>query len=182
MRTTLEQAIRAGAAALLIVAALGLAAIAADPARSDPVSDCNDSREPGVRIAACTALIAMGPAPEVLAIALMNRAIGRASKGDLDSALADLDDALEVSPGLLPALYNRGNVHLDLGHDAEAEADFTAVIERAPDFSLAWLNRGLVRERIGNRAGARSDVSKALKLEPSLDAARRAAARLRNKG
>jgi len=111
----------------------------------------------------------------------MNRGIGHAAEGDLDSALADFDAALDVSPGMIEGYYNRGNVNLDLRRNEDAIRDFSTVIEAEPQFAFAWLNRGLAREQAGDRNGAREDISRALALNGSLDAARRALTRL-NKG
>ena len=169
-RDLLNLASEASAAILLVALAVGAA-------RADAVADCNDAADPRVRIDGCTAVIETEPAPEILAVALMNRGIGWAANGDLDQALADLDAALEASPGLPGALYNRGNVMMDRDKPEKAIADFSAVIEDTPDFALAWLNRGLARERLRDKAGARRDFAKALELDESLDAAQRGLAR-----
>ncbi len=164
---------------MLFIVSVALVGQLAPLARADAVSDCNESLDAGARIAGCDAIIASMPAADVLAVALMNRGIGHAQRGELDLALEDLDSALQTMPGMLAAHYNRGNVNLDLGRVDAAIADFTVVIEGAPDFALAWLNRGLAHERAGSIEAARSDVKRALALEPNLEAARRALARLR---
>lgn len=162
----------------LALAAL-LAVIMIAPAHADAISDCNDAPDPRSRISGCSAVIEAEPSAEVLAIALMNRGVAYAAVGKTDQAIADLDAALEVSPGLLGALYDRGNIKLDLGRTQDAIADFSAVIEEAPNFALAWLNRGLAREKIGDKEGAQRDLTKALALDGSLTAARRGLARLK---
>ncbi|MBS0241966.1 MAG: tetratricopeptide repeat protein, partial [Proteobacteria bacterium] len=170
------RAIIAVAAPTLLAAALTVGV--SPPAWSHAVSDCNDAVDAATRIAGCTAIINSGPASDVLATALMNRAIGFAESGDLKSALKDLDFALDADPDLLAAHYNRGNVKLDLGRAADAISDFDVVIEQMPSFPLAWLNRGLARERTGNIDGARSDYSRALALDRTLAGARKGLARL----
>lgn len=148
-------------------------------ARADALADCNEAVDAAARIAGCDIIIMTNPAPDVLAVALMNRGIGHAQRGELEMALEDLDAALAASPALLAARYNRGNVHLDLGRAEPAISDFAAVIESEPGFALAWLNRGLARERSGASAAAGGDFRRALELDPKLDAARRGLARLK---
>jgi tetratricopeptide (TPR) repeat protein len=149
------------------------------PALGDALADCNEAERPAARIAGCTSIIEAGPSSDVLAIALMNRGIGRAASGDLEDALTDFDSALEVAPGLIEGYYNRGNVNLDLERNDDAIRDFSTVIDAEPQFALGWLNRGLAREQAGDREGARRDIGRALALNASLDSARRALARLR---
>ncbi|MGE0769181.1 MAG: tetratricopeptide repeat protein [Hyphomicrobiaceae bacterium] len=160
----------------ILVAALLTATSA--PTLGDALGDCNEAARPTARIAGCTTIIEAGPGQDVLAVALMNRGIGRAAEGDLDAALTDFDAALEAAPGMLEGYYNRGNVNLDLGRNEDAVRDFSVVIEAEPGFALAWLNRGLAREQAGDREAAKRDIRKALALNKSLDAARRALARL----
>jgi tetratricopeptide (TPR) repeat protein len=163
--------------------ALGLAlllnVVLVPVAIGDALADCNEAIDPMVRIAGCSEIIDADPPSDVLAVALMNRAIGRAATSDFETALADLDAALKAEPGMPAALYNRGNVNLDLGRTVAAIDDFNAVIEAAPDFALGWLNRGLAREKAREFVGAREDYRRALALDKSLEPARRGLARLR---
>jgi tetratricopeptide (TPR) repeat protein len=165
-------------AILAAVVAL-LAPVTSGPALSDALADCNEAERPAARIAGCTSIIEAGPSSDVMAIALMNRGIGRATSGDLEQALTDFDSALEIAPGLIEGYYNRGNVNLDLERNEDAIRDFSTVIDAEPRFALGWLNRGLARERTGDKEGARQDIGRALALNASLDAARRALSRLR---
>ncbi|MEZ5816148.1 MAG: tetratricopeptide repeat protein [Hyphomicrobiaceae bacterium] len=109
----------------------------------------------------------------------MNRGIGHAAEGEFEVALKDLDSALEVEPGMPAALYNRGNVNLDLSNNEAAIRDFSDVIQAEPRFALAWLNRGLAREQAGDLEGAQRDLEQALVLDKSLQPARRALARIK---
>lgn len=164
---------------LAVVLALLLNVALVSLAVGDALADCNEATDPMIRIAGCSEIIDAGPPSDVLAVALMNRAIGRAATHDFETALDDLDAALKAEPGMPAALYNRGNVNLDLGRTTAAIGDFSAVIEAAPDFALGWLNRGLAREKAGELVGAREDYRRALVLDKSLEPARRGLARLR---
>jgi tetratricopeptide (TPR) repeat protein len=154
-------------------------ALAGGPARADAIGDCNDGPDPDTRIRGCDIVIAEGAAPDVMAIAHMNRAIGFAARGALDRALVDLDAAVALDPDQVAVLYNRGNVRLELGRTEAAIEDFSAVIRQMSQFAFAWLNRGLAREHGGDKAGAAGDYAMALALDPKLAAARRALARVR---
>lgn len=165
----------------IIVALAVAASLSTGPAWADPVTDCNEASSARLRLEGCTEIIASDPAPDVLATALMNRAIAHAALRDLKSALADLDAALDADSTLLEARYNRGNVYVGLGRPVPAIEDFTAVIDAAPAFALAWLNRGLAYEQKGDLEAARSDLQKALDLDKSLASARRALARVTRK-
>ncbi|MGD9803968.1 MAG: tetratricopeptide repeat protein [Hyphomicrobiaceae bacterium] len=156
-----------------------LAAMVIAPALGDALGDCNEAEIPAARVAGCTVIIEAGPSSDVLGVALMNRGIGHAAEGDLDAALADFDAALEAAPGMVEGFYNRGNVNLDLGKNEDAIRDFSNVIDAEPRFALGWLNRGLAREQKGDKIGAKRDIERALALNASLDAGRRALARLK---
>jgi tetratricopeptide (TPR) repeat protein len=164
------------------IAAVAVIAMAATPVLGDPVVDCNEAREPAVRIHGCSRILEGDPPQDVRAIALMNRAIGFIAEGKREAALLDLEAALEAEPALHAARYNRGTLYLELGRTREAIEDFGAVIEAHPDFALAWLNRGLAREQAGNRSGAAADFARALQLDRTLAAARRGLERVKRRG
>ena len=49
--------------------------------------------------------------------------------GKHDDALRDFDQAIQLSPELVPALEGRGNLLRNLGRDADAQADFDRVMK-----------------------------------------------------
>lgn len=105
-------------------------------------------------------------------LALLARAQARFLKADLaadeasrridvQSAVADLDEALRHSPRLAPAWYNRGVILGSAGDFTSAIAAFTRALELDPTLGEAWYNRGYSYLRLGNRDAGLADLSKA---------------------
>lgn len=74
--------------------------------------------------------------------ALRLRGTVRMQKGDLDAALAWLDESLRLRPDQPDALVNRGSTHLKLGRVEAALADYDAALELMPTHLDGLLNRG----------------------------------------
>lgn len=105
-------------------------------------------------------------------LALIARAQARflASESETDAdtrrlmthgAVTDLDAALEKSPRLAAAAYNKGVILGTAGDLTSAIAAFTQAIELSPDMGEAWYNRGYAYLRLGNRDAGLADLSKA---------------------
>lgn len=60
------------------------------------------------------------------------RALGSANVGRFEAALADIDEALELQPGVVPWLIDRAVILSKLGRIDEAEALFAQVRKKAP--------------------------------------------------
>ena len=89
---------------------------------------------------------------------------------ELDKALADCDDALDMAPEN-PALYgSRGWAHLRRGQWREAQSDFDRAIKLHPDGTYPLYGRALVRSHLGQADGARADFEAARKLDAEIDA------------
>jgi tetratricopeptide (TPR) repeat protein len=92
-------------------------------------------------------------------------------KGDLDGALVDLSNAIEINPNLAEAHHNRGRVKRLKGDLTGALVDFDKAIELNPNHSTAYSNRSLVKMAKGNWDGALADCNKAIELNPNLASA-----------
>jgi TonB family protein len=99
-------------------------------------------------------------------------------KGDLDSAIADFNKAIELkSTDQLPylnrglAFHNKKNYELSI-------ADFTKVIELNPASSVAHFNRANSYERLGDTEKAMADYRKAADLDPANEQAKKDLQRL----
>ncbi len=105
--------------------------------------------------------------PEVLASALVNRALARQKQGRDADAIRDYSAALKIDAlsghARAVALYNRGLAHRRLGKPARAAEDFTAAIYLDPRFAAAYFSRGNVLFRAGQNLFALADYEKALK-------------------
>lgn len=79
----------------------------------------------------------------------------------LDLVMADLDQAIKLSPKNVYAHYNRGNVYMLMGDFTSAISSYTNALQIKPDLAEAYYNRGLMYLRMGNKALGVADLSKA---------------------
>lgn len=103
--------------------------------------------------------------------AYFNRGIAQYQTGDLQAALADLTEAIQLDSARAEAYYQRGNVRFELGDRQGAVADYTEAIALDPRDPAAYVNRGNVRADLGDSQGAVNDYGEALQLNPNLTAA-----------
>jgi regulator of sirC expression with transglutaminase-like and TPR domain len=105
---------------------------------------------------------------EVIAQLLSNQAVALSRQAKLDDALDRYDAALELSPQLVAAWYNRGIDLMNAGRFDEALTNFTRAIELYPSDAQAHNNRGLTKLKLGDVEGARADFERALELQPGM--------------
>src|SRR5690606_38939405 len=74
--------------------------------------------------------------------ALDSRAMVRYRLGDYDAAIADLDAALALAPGLAPSRYLRGIVRLRNGDPAGRE-DIETALRMAPELAEVYGRHGV---------------------------------------
>ena len=94
----------------------------------------------------------------------LNSGMQKASRGNLQGAIADYTQAIIINPMHALAYYNRGNTKAHLKDWQGAIYDFTKAIKIDPNDSIAFLNRGFVKEIIGDLKGACIDWRKAADL------------------
>jgi tetratricopeptide (TPR) repeat protein len=95
------------------------------------------------------------------AAALANRGVARARVGDLDGAIEDYTQALELAPEDADILFNRGNAWLAKGESQRAMADFVRAIEADPGHAQALFSHAAVelgREPRAAAARPRADL------------------------
>ena len=90
-----------------------------------------------------------------------NHADGPARTAEIRAVIADLDRAIELSPRLAFAYYNKGNVLAELGDFTSALLAFGKAIELKPDFGEAYYNRGYAYFQLGDRERGVENLSKA---------------------
>jgi tetratricopeptide (TPR) repeat protein len=78
------------------------------------------------------------------AAALANRGVARARLGDLDGAIEDYTQALELAPEDAEILFNRGHAWLAKGEPPRAMADFARAIEADPGHAQALFGHAAV--------------------------------------
>src|SRR4051812_3619365 len=91
---------------------------------------------------------------------LVQSAAAKRAKGDLDGALIDYSQVIDLAPSA-EAYYNRANIK-SLKHDLKgAEKDYATAIKIKSDYAEAYNNRGLARQDLKDFKGAIEDFSKA---------------------
>ena len=98
---------------------------------------------------------------------LSARGFAKQQKGDLDGALADYNQAIQLDPHNVEVLSRRALTERDKGNWDGALADFNNVLAIAPDNADAYSNRGYVKQTKGDLDGALADYTEALSLKPT---------------
>lgn len=80
---------------------------------------------------------------------------------DLDDIVADYQAVLRLSPRSPIALFNLGNIYVELEDYDRATQAYTQAIDLKSDFGEAYYNRGYIALRDGRRAAGIADLSKA---------------------
>jgi protein O-GlcNAc transferase len=144
------------------------AAPAAGVATDDPVVLCDQGnvlQEQGqFRDAIACYSKALEIRPDYLA-ALANRSNAWRALGDTDTALADLQSAMQIRE-FPEGFNNRGNILRDQGRLLAALADFDDAIALRPQFMLAYCNRGKVLLDLNRCAAGLHNFAAALRLAP----------------
>jgi tetratricopeptide (TPR) repeat protein len=113
-------------------------------------------------ISGCTAVIRFGrEPPHNLSIAFHNRANAHFGKGDLDSAVADYDQAIQQDAGNAGAFANRGQAFAAKGDSARAIADYNEA-RLAPARASTFSHRADAFRIIGDNDRAIADYTAAI--------------------
>ncbi len=88
---------------------------------------------------------------------------------ELDTALADCEQAIKLAPDNVAYVDSRAMVRLRQGKLAEALADYNTVLAKAADMGPSLYGRGLVKLRLGDKVGGKADLAAARKVYPNVD-------------
>jgi tetratricopeptide (TPR) repeat protein len=123
-------------------------------------------------IAGCTSIINDGSesVPNRFA-AYSNRGVKWVTKGDIDRAIADFNEAIRLEPKLDVAYRNRGNAWSAKGDNDRAIADYNEVILLNSKDALAYISRGNAYLAKKDHGRAITDYTEAIRLDPKLDVA-----------
>ena len=91
-------------------------------AYADDKTDCRTGKDVELKIRSCTTLIERDTKD---AVAYYNRASAYQTKGDVDRAVADYDQAITLKPDYAAAYENRARVFASKGDYTRAVADVT---------------------------------------------------------
>jgi len=100
--------------------------------------------------------------------AYTNRGVVRYEKGDVDGAIDDFNNAIEINPGLAAPYSNRGTARRLKGDLRGALADFDRSLTIDRRLVEAYNNRGTLRQDLGDSDGALADLNQAIALNPRL--------------
>jgi len=100
-----------------------------------------------------------------------NRGVMRYQKGDFKRAQEDFSQALELEPGDILSLNNRGGSFLAMGDLSNARKDYTRALEIEKGYMTAYFNRGIVYFYEGRYDLATSDFSECIGANPVDEAA-----------
>ncbi len=81
-------------------------------------------------------------------------------------AVADLDEAIKLAPGLAFAYFERGTAYHAVDDFQHAIADYTEAIKLDPKDPITFINRGMALTYIDKLDQALADFDAALKLSP----------------
>jgi len=127
------------------------------------------SHDPDVAIAGCTAMIQSGhETPEHIARAFSSRGSAHIRKRQYDSAIQDLDQAIQRDPKYALAFQSRGTAYSLKGQYERAIGDFTQAIRLDPKSAVALYARGGVYNVQGQYDRAIQDFDQAIRLKPDL--------------
>jgi tetratricopeptide (TPR) repeat protein/predicted aspartyl protease len=88
---------------------------------------------------------------------------------ELDKALDDCDEAIDLEPKNAAYRDSRGWVRLRRGDLRRAVSDFDRSLELQPDGAWSLYGRGIARTRQGDAEQGRADIAAARKLLPAID-------------
>jgi len=157
-------------AAVLLAAAAPLPAHAQSKQQTDWCVDDGNTVAPDLKINGCTAVIQSGHwSGKRLAWAFNNRGNGYRAKGNIDLAILDYNQALQLDPQYAIAYNSRGNAYHDKGDNDLAIADYNQALRLDPSLIAAYNGRADAYAAKGNYAFAVADYTTSIKLDPSAD-------------
>ncbi len=83
------------------------------------------------------------------------------AQAELKSVLDDLNKVIELSPDLVYAYFNKGNIYYHQNDYTAAISCYTSAIDIKSDFGEAYYNRGIAYLRLGNLDKGMADLSRA---------------------
>jgi tetratricopeptide (TPR) repeat protein len=96
------------------------------------------------------------------------RGLAKEALGDHAGAIADVTQAITLSPNSAPLLARRGELYLITDAPRSALRDFEETLRLDPNSADAYVGRGLARAALGQHQQAAADAAQALRLgEPT---------------
>jgi len=92
----------------------------------------------------------------------------RAIVGELQSALADCNEALRLKPDVAATLDSRGLTYLKMGQWDLAIDDYSSALRLDPKLASSLYGRGLAKLKKGDIADGNADVAAAKAIETTI--------------
>jgi len=93
-----------------------------------------------------------------------NRGIAYSEKGEVERAIEDYTQAIDLNPKFADAYIKRGLAYTKKGEFDKAIADYTKAIELNPDYADAYYRRSKVWLHLGQPEKAKADMQTASKI------------------
>ena len=94
-----------------------------------------------------------------------NRALAKKDKGNIQGAISDFTEAINLNPYEANIYSHRGLAKYELGDNQGAIADYSKAIHLSPDADN-YHARGNVKQDVGDKQGAIADFTEAIRLSP----------------
>jgi tetratricopeptide (TPR) repeat protein len=135
--------------------------------QADSVADCNQVRDPRLRLLACSEVIAGSSySTNEKAVAYRNRGNARADAGANVEALADFNETVSLRPDDAAGLAGRARVRLALRDFDGAVADYSEALRLAPGTLSSHIGRGHAHFVRGDTTAAIADFTEAIRIDP----------------
>lgn len=149
----------------LVIVVVMLSAVSA---HADELGDCKQRTDRDRQMTACTTLIKDKKLDvKKKAVASTERGLAYRVKGDIDKAIADFNQAIQLDANSDTTYFMRGSAYHAQGKLDLAIADYTRLIKLKPANLGAYDNRGSAYYTKGEIDRAIADVDQAIRLAPS---------------
>ena len=152
-----------------LLACLAVGALAASPATAAADDrDACEKQSGDLAVAGCSrAIDAHQYTGRDLALLYASRGAAYRAQGDLDHAMADINESIRVDPTYARAYFDRGNAWYHTGDFDRAIADYSEAIRLAPKDAKAYYYRGVARATKHSLPDALADFETYSQLVPS---------------
>jgi tetratricopeptide (TPR) repeat protein len=155
----------------VVALALALSVVPAGAANDKDRADCEQMTNPGLKISACTRILAAANLPnDVKVFGHHHLGVGLLLQQNFDRAIVEFNEALRVDPTYVKSLNSRGNAWRGKGELDNAIADYNEAIRLDPNFSFPYNGRASAFLNKGEFDRATDDYSQVIRLDPSLAA------------
>ena len=157
--------------ALAVAVLMAASLVPAQAMTAKDKSDCEQVKNPGLKVAACTRILSGGNLTnEIRTFGHHHRGLGFLLQQNFDRAIVEFNEALRADPANIKSINSRGNAWRGKGELDNAVADYNAAIKLDPNFAYPYNGRATVFYNKGELTRAIEDYSQVIRLDPTLAA------------